>query len=1011
MFDNHNSNAKRVMKMKYIIPALFGLTAFAAQAQQPLPPPNAQDLDTNPFVKEGVVEPAPLLPLEFGGTGNVRFDVGNTGSDDIVWVDGQAMTLVITLSKGVPDVGDPNDPLDALNALSGPGVAWFEWSYDPSITTFFASQIATIPGTPTGGTWERINIAYRVAENSFLGAPPTVSNGFNVNLQPPPWTNPQPTDDDQVSSYTYVQAFDFGDAPESYGAPSHEIDLTKDLSTGRYNRFVYLGEHIDAENEPQHSANADGDDLNTANGLNGVAANDEDGVVFPSLMFPGETYNIPVTVTIYDFDAEENLVPVNLRGWIDWDGNGSFALASERVIDLNVVQFLELEDNEESWMGPRSFLINVPVTVPANAEPGNYFSRWRVGPVVGTTANAAWGEVEDHMFQVQDIPNGSISGFVRADTTGDLDGNIVLGGVPLALLDENGDPVLDGGGQPITTVTDSNGFYQFEDVPPGLYQVAITAVTPGYQPFSSADGGDPELIGDVTLIEVLSGEENENNDFLKYLQACPDTWTAWQDKWGDELDGQTGPLDNPDGDRYSNLIEYAFCLPPNSGEGKPFCLFASESVAGAVDGLYRRTAIGGAKDVTYTLEWTDTLGIPTSWTGNVVLDSSNTSVVNNGDGTETVRITDLETLTGLTDGIGFVRIRVDLDDGTTQASDATDVLGWRETEMELCCRTYNNPFLQCALFTGTVASVDGQDLLFVGSVTENTDLGELLQSGASYYIEVETGTLAGHRFDVTAAEDGTLTLANDSSLCSLDAPFNTMLGVAPNDLVGGRVALHRHWTLDTLFPPDQFGAGKNQSESDEVQIFSGGQWRIYWLYADTDLGIPARWIDAADGDMLDQGASVIPPGQGMFFHNRTEPVDILAYGEVREHGFVRPLCEGHNLVGGGYPIDQSANQRNYTLTYNAPNTPEGLFGSGDFATADSFFLWRTDADPLANGYDSYYLLDSAGFKRWVKVGDSLENRANEILFLGDRAAFLRVRDDHPDHSVSAPWAPGAPSQP
>ena len=58
--------------------------------------------------------------------------------------------------------------------------------------------------------------------------------------------------------------------------------------------------------------------------------------------------------------------------------------------------------------------------------------------------------------------------------------------------------------------------------------------------------------------------------------------------------------------------------------------------------------------------------------------------------------------------------------------------------------------------------------------------------------------------------------------------------------------------------------------------------------------------------MPNQGASVIPPGQGMFFNNRALVTSILAYGEVRENDFIRPLAVGNNLVGGGYPLDQSA---------------------------------------------------------------------------------------------------------
>ena len=90
------------------------LTTLSAHAQQP---------SYNPYLVQGTVSPAPLLPVEFNGTGVLAFDVGNTGSSNLVPSSGQKMRLVITLSKGVPNVPNPSDPVAALAALGGDGVA------------------------------------------------------------------------------------------------------------------------------------------------------------------------------------------------------------------------------------------------------------------------------------------------------------------------------------------------------------------------------------------------------------------------------------------------------------------------------------------------------------------------------------------------------------------------------------------------------------------------------------------------------------------------------------------------------------------------------------------------------------------------------------------------------------------------------------------------------------------------------------------------------------------------
>ncbi|MCX6874936.1 MAG: hypothetical protein NTW21_14185 [Verrucomicrobia bacterium] len=48
----------------------------------------------------------------------------------------------------------------------------------------------------------------------------------------------------------------------------------------------------------------------------------------------------------------------------------------------------------------------------------------------------------------------------------------------------------------------------------------------------------------------------------------------------------------------------------------------------------------------------------------------------------------------------------------------------------------------------------------------------------------------------------------------------------------------------------------------------------------------------------------------MFALKRDPAIDpaitMLGYGEVRDNAFIRPLCMGLNLVGGGYPLTQSA---------------------------------------------------------------------------------------------------------
>ena len=285
---------------------LLALTPMVAHAQS-----------YDPYTSNAVIAPAPLAPAEFGGTGTYTFQAGNNGGDALIFPaldgnPGNLMGLEISLANGVPNVPtavDPDNPdaAEGLSALSGPLLDYFDFTYNPVIKTYTGVQKAEIPAF---ASFEAV-IQYRVTVNTFIGSP---FNGGNVNAQPPGYTNPQPTDNDQASSNTYVKAIDYGDAPISYGSADHTIDLVK--TGGVYQRYIYLGTSVDPEDAYQDSATADGDDINQTNVLS--PSNDENGVTFPTLI-PGEQVSIPFEVTI------EGAGFAFVNAWIDWNGDGDFA--------------------------------------------------------------------------------------------------------------------------------------------------------------------------------------------------------------------------------------------------------------------------------------------------------------------------------------------------------------------------------------------------------------------------------------------------------------------------------------------------------------------------------------------------------------------------------------------------------------------------------------------------------------------------------------------------------------
>ena len=194
-----------------------------------------------------------------------------------------------------------------------------------------------------------------------------------------------------------------------------------------------------------------------------------------------------------------------------------------------------------------------------------------------------------------------------------------------------------------STSSDACGQYAFVDVPPGSYFVEIPSVMfassaplggmkslPGVMQEGdddiSEDGIDapePRATGVRTANFMLvtgkaptqatgergfaSASDDARDPFtdltidLGFTNSLPPTFAQWQVE--NRLNGQNGPHDNPDSDRYSNLMEYALGQNGASGiEDAQFRgFFIERTESGALDAVLHRRA-GGALDLRYIAE-------------------------------------------------------------------------------------------------------------------------------------------------------------------------------------------------------------------------------------------------------------------------------------------------------------------------------------------------------------------------------------------------------------------------
>ena len=226
---------------------------------------------------------------------------------------------------------------------------------------------------------------------------------------------------------TLVCNFDFGDAPD----PDYPTLLAND---GPRHIIVpdapVLGSIVDTDPDGQPNAAATGDDTD--------GTDDEDGVVFPESLIPGEQQGLDVTVT------GSGLV----NAWIDFNGDGDFDDPGEQIAS-------DLLLTDET--------ITLLVDTPADAVSGTTYARFRISTAGGDapTGEALDGEVEDYAIVIKPCDFGDLPGPYPTLYADDGPRHIILPGAPM--LGTTEDAEGDGQPDPMALGDDSNGIGDDED--------------------------------------------------------------------------------------------------------------------------------------------------------------------------------------------------------------------------------------------------------------------------------------------------------------------------------------------------------------------------------------------------------------------------------------------------------------------------------------------------------------------------------------------------------------------
>ncbi len=183
--------------------------------------------------------------------------------------------------------------------------------------------------------------------------------------------------------------FDFGDAPAPYPTLLADDGARHRLPGPR------LGVAVDADNDGRPTQQADGDDTD-------ASPNDEDGVRFVTSLVATDEFATTATVVV---EASE---VARLDAWIDFDGNGVWESPEEQM-------FASIE------LAPA--MNSLSFTIPAGTATGVTAARFRISRDGGLlpTGEAADGEVEDYLVEIQDGDVGDADVSIALAAPGQLD--------------------------------------------------------------------------------------------------------------------------------------------------------------------------------------------------------------------------------------------------------------------------------------------------------------------------------------------------------------------------------------------------------------------------------------------------------------------------------------------------------------------------------------------------------------------------------------------------------------
>lgn len=309
---------------------------------------------------------------------------------------------------------------------------------------------------------------------------------------------------------------------------------------------------------------------------------------------------------------------------------------------------------------------------------------------------------------------------------------------------------------------------------------------------------------------------------------------------------------------------------------------------------------------------------------------------------------------------GIVRLRVTHSNGLAAVSAPQT---WQRHQFSAGTQTVGVSWVHAPIFAGVADQITTGNTVTVQATLPGVMLGQ-----SPCYVEVLSGTHAGHRFEVKALAGQVITLDVKS--------VHSTQSVLPQDLAGAQIVIRPHVTLSQVFPKASFQGAYASTQADQVLFYESGKWQTQWL----ELNATRHEWRSTNGATADH--KIIAPGTGVMIKLTSAASPYTVTGHVRSGKFIGSVAQAHQLLSLPWPVDSKAE----AISLDASH---GLTAAAQDQAADQIQLWAGDRNAEATEYDVYWLNTQGAWT--LKSQGSSTGALGNLTLSAQHAFFLKTR--------------------